>query len=88
MQKIVMAAVFGIACAALSASGAEAAKCVRTGGSGIGVVKDFASFMANAAAKNAAKAWGGDGVKITKVKESCAFETVSYSCRVTVKACK
>ena len=88
MKKYNTAMAIGVACLALASGEALAAKGVRTGGSGIGIVKDVASFMATAAANNAAKAWGGDGVKVTKLKENCAFETLSYSCRVTVKACK
>ena len=88
MKRIVTGMALGIAALAFAGGEALAAKCVRAGGSGIGIVKDLAAFMANAAANNAAKAWGGDGVKITKLKENCAFETLSYSCKVTVKACK
>jgi hypothetical protein len=88
MQRILTGMALSIVALTFAGGEAFAAKCVRTGGSGIGIVREVAAFMANAAASNAAKAWGGDGVKITKLKESCAFETLSYNCKVTVKACK
>ena len=89
MKTRIAAIALGLAALSLMAAPAEAAgKCVKTGGTGTGVVEGFASFMANAAAKNAAKAWGGDAVKITKISEKCAFETLTFNCTVAVKACK
>ena len=55
--------------------GAAAAQCIRAGGWGTGVMESFASFMATAAMKNQAKAWGGERVKIRKYQtESGYFE--------------
>lgn len=67
---------------------AQAAPCMKAGGWGTGVVQNLASFMAQAALKNQAKAWGGDAVKIGKVTESCAWKTVSYECTAHARACK
>ena len=67
---------------------AAAAQCIRAGGWGTGVMENFASFMANAAMKNQAKAWGGDSVKITKVSEKCEWKTLAFECTAFARACK
>ena len=89
-QLAIAAAALGLA-AMLSTSGAEAkakGACIRAGGSGIGALQGFASFMANAAMKNSAKAFGGDSVKIGKVTEACTQEGLGWKCKATAPACK
>jgi hypothetical protein len=67
---------------------ATAAQCIRAGGWGTGVLENFASFMAQAAMKNQAKAWGGDTVKIGRVSERCEWKTVAFECTAHARACK
>ena len=67
---------------------AAAAQCIRAGGWGTGVMESFASFMANAAMKNQAKAWGGESVKIGKVSQKCEWKTLAFECTVHARACK
>jgi hypothetical protein len=87
MKRFVSAAL--LAGLGLSAIGsASAAQCIRAGGWGTGVMESFASFMAKAAMKNQAKAWGGDTVKITKVSEKCEWKAVSFECTSFARACK
>jgi hypothetical protein len=74
-------------CLALVGS-ASAAQCIRAGGWGTGALESFASFMAQAAMKNQAKAWGGDTVKIGKVNETCAWKTLAFECTAYARACK
>ena len=50
---------------------------MQVGGVGMGVMEGFASFMAEAAMKNSAKARLGDAVKIGKVSKKCEWKTVS-----------
>lgn len=64
-----------------------APKCIKAGGTGTGVTLDFAKFMSGAAAKNSAKAWGGDAVKLGPVVHACD-SGFPFSCKATVKACK
>lgn len=66
---------------------ASAAKCIKAGGWGTGVTEGVARFMAEAAMKNQAKAWGGDAVKIGAVKQACKLE-LGYQCNATARACK
>jgi hypothetical protein len=87
MKKLVAsAAIAGLTMA--SVGGATAAQCIRAGGWGTGVLENFASFMAQAAMKNQAKAWGGDAVKIGKVSEKCEWKTVAFECTAYARACK
>lgn len=65
-----------------------APKCIKAGGIGNGITEGIAQFMAEAAMKNSAKAWGGDAVKIGKVAQSCKWETVAFSCTASARACK
>jgi hypothetical protein len=67
---------------------AAAAQCIRAGGWGTGVMENFASFMAQAAMKNQAKAWGGEAVKISKVSEKCEWKTLTFECTAYARACK
>jgi hypothetical protein len=91
MKKLVRAAsIAGFALALLQAQTgpAAAAKCMQVGGVGIGVLEGFASFMAEAAMKNSAKARMGDGVKIGKVSKTCGWKTVSFECTARAQACR
>ena len=83
---IPMALVAGLSLA--NAGGATAAQCIRAGGWGTGVMENFASFMAQAAMKNQAKAWGGDAVKIGRVDEKCEWKTLTFECTAFARACK
>jgi hypothetical protein len=67
---------------------ASAAQCIRAGGWGTGALQGFASFMAQAAMKNQAKAWGGEAVKIGKVNERCEWKTLAFECTAYARACK
>jgi hypothetical protein len=51
-------------------------------------MENFASFMAQAAMKNQAKAWGGEAVKISKVSEKCEWKTLTFECTAYARACK
>jgi len=74
--------------AALSVSPAYAETCQRFGGWGTGALESFASFMAEAAMKNAAKAKFGATVKIGPVTKKCEVPTVLVECRAFARACK
>ena len=67
---------------------ATAAQCMQVGGVGMGMMEGFASFMAEAAMKNAAKARLGETAKIGKVNTKCAWKTVSYECHARAQACR
>jgi hypothetical protein len=73
---------------ALSASPAYAETCQKFGGWGTGALESFASFMAEAAMKNAAKAKFGDSVKIGPVTKKCEVPTLLVECRAFARACK
>ena len=87
MKKLVPVALIAGLCLA-NVGTAAAAQCIRAGGWGTGVMENFASFMANAAMKNQAKAWGGDTVKLTKVSEKCEWKTLAFECTAFGRACK
>ena len=55
---------------------------------GIGVFEGFASFMAEAAMKNSAKARLGDNARLGKVNTRCAWKTVNYECHARAQACR
>ena len=90
MNKLVRtASIAGFALALLQAqTGPAAAKCMQVGGVGMGILEGFASFMAEAAMKNAAKARLGDAVKIGKVSKKCEWKTVSFECKARAQACR
>lgn len=67
---------------------AHAGSCVNVGGVGMGLMEGFASFMAEAAMKNSAKAKLGDAVKIGKVSKKCEWKTVNYECTARAQACR
>jgi hypothetical protein len=91
MKKLTRTAIiagFAIALLQAQAGSASAAQCMQVGGVGMGLMEGFASFMAEAAMKNAAKARLGDAVKIGKVSKKCEWKTVSYECKARAQACK
>ena len=92
MKKYIRATLiagFGIALLQASAGTAAAAQCMSAGGVGIGVFEGFASFMAEAAMKNSAKArLGTDAPKIGKVNTRCQWKTVNFECHARAQACK
>jgi hypothetical protein len=69
------------------AAPASAARCIKAGGWGTGVTEGVARFMAEAALKNQAKAWGGEAVKIGAVAQSCKL-ALGFECTATARACK
>lgn len=88
--SIGLAASLAVALTITSASAAKVpgkATCIKAGGTGTGVTLDFAKFMSGAAAKNSAKAWGGDGVKLGAVVHKCDAG-FPFACAASVKACK
>jgi len=92
MKKFVRAALiagFGVALLQAQAGTAAAAPCMTAGGMGIGVFEGFASFMAEAAMKNSAKArLGTDSPKIGKVSKRCEWKTVNFECHARAQACR
>jgi hypothetical protein len=66
----------------------SAAQCQRFGGWGTGAFQGFASFMAEAAMKNAAKAKMGDAVKIGAPATKCELKGLLYECKAFAKACR
>ena len=86
-QGALLAAVLMAAAAALSAP-AAAAQCIKAGGWGTGALQGFASFMAEAAMKNSAKAKLGDAVKIGAPSTKCETKGLLYECTAYAKACK
>ncbi len=72
----------------LAGGAAHAATCIKAGGWGTGALQGFASFMAEAAMKNSAKARLGDAVKIGPVSQKCETKGLLYECTATAKACK
>ena len=92
MKKLTRAALiagFSLALMQASAGTAAAAQCMPVGGVGIGVFEGFASFMAEAAMKNSAKArLGTDSPKIGKVDTRCQWKTVNFECHARAQACR
>lgn len=87
MKVFARAAVFaGLTVAFVS--GAAAAQCIKAGGWGTGALEGFASFMAEAAMKNSAKAKLGDAVKIGAVSNKCEMKGLLYECNASARACK
>ncbi|KAB2920582.1 MAG: hypothetical protein F9K29_01730 [Hyphomicrobiaceae bacterium] len=72
----------------LAGGTANAATCIKAGGWGTGALQGFASFMAEAAMKNSAKARLGEAVKIGPVSQKCEVKGLLYECTATAKACK
>jgi hypothetical protein len=91
MSKILRAAAIaamGVALLQAQSGAASAAQCMQVGGVGMGVLEGVASFMAEAAMKNSAKARVGENARIGKVSKRCAWKTVSYECHARAQACK
>jgi hypothetical protein len=70
------------------AGGAAAATCIKAGGWGTGALEGFATFMAEAAMKNSAKAKLGEAVKIGAVAKRCEVKGLLYECTATARACR
>lgn len=87
MKTLVRVALFAGLTVGLAGS-AAAAQCIRAGGWGTGALEGFASFMAEAAMKNSAKAKLGDAVKIGAVSKKCAVKGLLYECEASARACK
>ncbi len=87
MRRFVRAAAIAAATFTFVGS-ATAAQCIRAGGWGTGALEGFASFMAEAAMKNSAKAKLGDAVKIGAVSQKCEVKGLLYECTATARACK
>ena len=87
-MRTVLIAGFGIALLQTQANTAAAAQCMQVGGMGIGVFEGFASFMAEAAMKNSAKARLGESARLGKVNTRCAWKTVNYECHSRAQACR
>ena len=83
------ALIAGLGLALLQAQGgaAGAAQCMQVGGVGVGVLEGIASFMAEAAMKNSAKARLGENATLGKVSKKCAWKTVSFECTARTRAC-
>jgi hypothetical protein len=81
-----VAAIVGVT--AVFAGSVTAAPCIGAGGWGTGALEGFASFMAEAAMKNSAKAKLGDAVKIGPVAQKCEVKGLLYECTATARACK
>jgi hypothetical protein len=92
MKKYIRSALiagFGLSLLQAQTGAASAAQCMSAGGVGIGVFEGFASFMAEAAMKNSAKArLGTDAPKIGKVNTRCEWKTVNFECHARAQACK
>ena len=84
--KVVLAAGLGLAFLSLG-GGAASAKCMKAGGVGMGITQGIATFMAEAAMKNQAKARLGDAVKIGKVSHACGWKTLAFECTARAQTC-
>ena len=87
-QKGVSLAMLAIATIALTSGPVAAAQCIKAGGWGTGALQGFASFMAEAAMKNSAKAKLGDAVKISAPDTKCAMKGLLYECTSSARACR
>jgi hypothetical protein len=89
LTRTALLAIFGVALLQAQTGSAAAAQCMQAGGVGIGVFEGFASFMAEAAMKNSAKArLGTDAPKIGKINTRCQWKTVNFECHSRAQACK
>jgi hypothetical protein len=87
MKGLICAGLLAGAIAMMSA-GAHAAPCIKAGGWGTGALQGFASFMAEAAMKNSAKAKLGEAVKIGPASTKCEVKGLLYECTASARACK
>jgi len=77
-----------VTAASAFAQAAHAQRCMTAGGWGTGAFEGFASFMAEAAMKNSAKARLGDDVKIGAVKKKCEPKGLFVECTARARACR
>jgi hypothetical protein len=87
-SKRAVLAVLAMAGIGLTGGSAAAAQCIKAGGWGTGALQGFASFMAEAAMKNSAKAKLGDAVKIGAPSTKCESKGLLYECTAYAKACR
>ena len=87
LGRIAFVAAIGALLLGAQLAPAHAGKCVNVGGWGTGALQGFASFMAEAAMKNAAKAKLGDTVKIGAVAKKCEVKSLLYECTARARAC-
>jgi hypothetical protein len=83
-----LGAIMLIAAIAPGSGSAAAAQCIKAGGWGTGALQGFASFMAEAAMKNSAKAKLGDAVKISAPNTKCESKGLLYECTAYARACR
>lgn len=88
LTRTALLAGLGLALLQAQSGSAAAAQCVKVGGVGMGVLEGFASFMAEAAMKNSAKAKLGESARIGRVSKSCTWKTVSFECTARAQACR
>jgi len=69
-------------------SGSGAAQCIRAGGWGTGALQGFATYMAEAAMQDSAKAKFGKDVKIGNPTTQCETKGLLYECTAYARACK
>jgi len=86
--RVALVVAAGIAFLGAQGAPAQAQTCQKFGGWGTGALEGFASFMAEAAMKNAAKAKFGEAVKIGAVAKKCEVKTLLIECTATARACK
>jgi hypothetical protein len=78
----------GLALVQAQAGTAAAAHCVQVGGIGKGVSQGLASYLAETAMMNSAKAKLGENARLGKVSKMCGWKTVWFKCTVRARACK
>jgi hypothetical protein len=88
IEKRVLLAMLTAATIALASGPVAAAQCIKAGGWGTGALQGFASFMAEAAMKNSAKAKLGDAVKISAPDTKCEMKGLLYECTSSARACR
>lgn len=88
LKRTALIAGFGLFLLQAQSGSAAAAQCVKVGGVGMGLMEGIASFMAEAAMKNSAKAKLGETAKIGRVSKTCAWKTVSFECTARAQACR
>jgi Na+-transporting NADH:ubiquinone oxidoreductase subunit NqrB len=89
ITTLVLATALGLGMLYLAGSPVQAAQCMKAGGWGTGALEGFASFMAEAAMKNSAKAkLGTDDIKVGAVNKKCEQKGLLIECVATAKICK
>jgi hypothetical protein len=87
-KTLVTVGLLGAMALAMSAPAAVAQKCMTAGGYATGAFEGFASFMAEAAMKNSAKARLGEPVKFSPVHKKCAQNGLLVECHARARACR